>query len=251
MQLSLQIIESRHGSYAKTATTATPPMAQNQNVFSTPTQTWNLTWGNATDEEYGKAVQYDSQGNLYLAGQSNAVGEDPVVFITKISPNGEPLINQTYNFPLGAYVEDIWINSTDSLFVVGYLKNSTETDGFVLSVNGTTLNEEWRSIWAYNNAGIEDAITCVIGDANYLYVAGYSRGFSMGIKQSFATQMDYSGQFLANTTWTVTRDEVPTRIGLTHSGIMIGGSTMDSGNATLYSKIYLRFSQLEPIKRFF
>jgi len=190
-----------------------------QPLWIDPTLTWNTFLG-GNGYDYGTDIAVDANGNVYVAGWSNATWGSPVrafsgyfdAFAAKLDANG----NLTWNTFLGGsrYAEGygIAVDANGNVYVAGYSDGtwgspvrafSGNRDAYAakLDANGALT---WHTF--LGSSGNDDSIDIVVDANGNVYVAGYSnatwgapvRAFSGDI-DAFAAKLDSNGNLTWNT----------------------------------------------------
>ena len=247
------------------------PVSNNKLSINTSPEHFNLnfsTFIGGTNNELTRGSVTDSQGNIYITGQTfssdfptlnayNATyGGNGDVFVNKFSPNGT-LIFSTF---LGGSGSDsgnaITLGSTGNIFIAGttgsinfplvnayYNKLNGTNDAFIaeLDSTGNLVNSTY-----IGGTGAEDGLAIALDTSGNIYLAGDTLSSNFPIVNGNAT---YSGGSLYGDTFVATfntsgvlsystymggsGDDKVTGIGLdTNSNIYVGGYTTSSNFPT-------------------
>ena len=210
------------------------PYLGNRDAFAAKFDTngdliWNTFAGGATSQtKYGKSINVDASGNVYLAGYSNrdwgipltphATGTEYDAFVLKLDNDGNYLWNTFMGTPVNDYGIGISVDVGGNSHVVGYSFESWGTpvnphtgignnDGFLakFDTNGSPI---WHTfIGQCGNGGLDKGRGIAIDASNNVYVTGYSDdnwgkpviAHSGYYSDAFAAKFDSSGNRLWHT----------------------------------------------------
>ncbi len=137
---------------------------------------WNSTWGSIYND-YGAEVATDSQNYVYLVGSTDTTGSDICdIILSKYSINGQEMWVKTWGGNNDDRGNDIYIDASDNIYIVGFTKSLGDTDGDVVIINFDTMgNEIFNITWGgpeydYGMHIFEDSL------GNY-YVSGLTSSF--------------------------------------------------------------------------
>jgi len=115
---------------------------------SSPDLLWHQSW-DFGEEDSGKKVAVDSQGNIYIAGDYEASQNDADGFIVKYTPSGDMLWSSSWNGSIADRFFDIAIDSKDNIYAAGWMVNNSNDVCLVkYAPNGTQL---WNRTWGCLN----------------------------------------------------------------------------------------------------
>ena len=115
---------------------------------SSPDLLWHQSW-DFGEEDSGKKLAVDSQGNIYIAGDYEASQNDADGFIVKYTPSGDMLWSSSWNGSIADRFFDIAIDSKDNIYAAGWMVNNSNDVCLVkYAPNGTQL---WNRTWGCLN----------------------------------------------------------------------------------------------------
>ncbi len=137
---------------------------------------WNSTWGGIYDDT-GREVAADSQNNVYLVGYTDITGSDNCdIIISKYDINGQEEWVKTWGGGNDDKGEDIYIDDSDNIYVVGHTKSQGDTNGDVVIIKFDTMgNEIWNKTWG----GSQSDMGRYINEDSFgnFYIAGMTGSF--------------------------------------------------------------------------
>jgi hypothetical protein len=208
---------------------------------------WSTFVGGLSDE-YGRAIQTDASGNVYVTGYTyssdfpvssgfdTVAGSLPDGFVLKLNPAGSALVWSSF---LGGnssdYPQALAIDGAENVYVGGYTYSTDfptaggfdtviqYTDGFVTKINASGASLAWSSYLG--------------GSIDYDYVYGVAVDASGNV---YATGYTYASDFPTtpgafDTTWNGSYDAFVTKVNATGSSLgystFLGGTSSDYGYA--------------------
>jgi len=137
---------------------------------------WNASWGGIYDDANSE-VSTDSQNNVYLVGYTDPTGSGiSDIIISKYDINGQEEWVKTWGGNNDDKAYDIFIDSSDNIFIVGYTKSLGDSNGDLIIIKYDIMGNE---IWNKTCGGTQyDRGTKIIEDTlgNY-YVSGQTNSF--------------------------------------------------------------------------
>lgn len=163
---------------------------------------WSRVWGGTGKDDTAISVKLDSAGNIYVAGISNSDGysHGTGLFeqtLVKYNSAGTELWAIAWGDGSGQdYAEEVLIDSSDSIYVVGYTNSAGRSNGgndislLKYSPTGVKL---WAKTWG--GTGNEQVTGAALDSAGNVYVSGAtnSPNLSAGLDDQILVKFDPSG----------------------------------------------------------
>ena len=133
----------------------------------------NLQWvqrynGTGNNLDYGKDLKLDKQGNLYVTGMSYGIGQNADYVTIRYNPNGTQQWVQRYNGPGNGtdIPAALYVDPQNNVYTTGV----SDADFLTIRYNSAG-NQQW--VQRFDRLG-GDAATAITGDADQVYVTGWS-----------------------------------------------------------------------------
>ncbi|MEW6468092.1 MAG: SBBP repeat-containing protein [Bacteroidota bacterium] len=215
-------------------------------------QQWVMAYDGAGDNDYGKAMTLDNNGNVIVTGYSFLSGYWFDYATIKYSPSGTQLWATRYNHGANRYDEawDVVADTAGNIYVTGQSQalggNSAQPDYATVKYNPSGI-QQW--VARYSSTGNQDdrAFRIALDDQQQIYVTGYT---SAGLgNRNFATvKYDTAGvqQWILTYTAAGSGMDVPTAIALTPSGsiYVAGSSDLDTTSSVNEDYLVMRYALL-------
>jgi uncharacterized delta-60 repeat protein len=137
---------------------------------------WVARYSQGWSTNVGKAIAVDSDGNVYVAGNSPGFNDYYDLVTIKYNPFGQELWVARYDGPISGIdqVEGLVLDGNGSVYVTGYENGDGSSKDYVTIKYDTDGCEEWVAV--YNGPGnVQDiAYAITADDEGNVYVTGQS-----------------------------------------------------------------------------
>lgn len=166
------------------------------------TKVWNTTWGgNDTDGFHRMGISLDSDGNIYVVGETWSYGAGFVDFaIVKFYPNGTKAWNMTWG---GSSIDsgcDIKVDSDGNIYATGstisYGAGDWDLAVIKLYKNGT---KAWNVTWGGNFA--DTGFGIALDSYGNIYTTGDTINYGLGSGDFSIVKLYPNGTLAWNVTW--------------------------------------------------
>lgn len=152
-------------------------LAQSQTAW---TARFGGVWG-FTD--YGREIQMDQLGNIYIAGHSLVDAQQrAVITVVKYNPDG--VQQWFYHSPVNDNMEDFAVSSSGNLFLTGTRWNGSAFDMLTQELDSSG-NVAWTDIYNSPSNHWDYARAIAVDDNENVYITGYS--LTIGSNYDFLT----------------------------------------------------------------
>ncbi|MFW9940061.1 MAG: hypothetical protein ACFFFT_03410 [Candidatus Thorarchaeota archaeon] len=160
---------------------------------------WNFTWGGDYHES-SYAINYDSLGNVYIAGTTNYTftGNDDI-FLAKFNNSGHFQWNQTWGEDGNEEVWEIAIDSLNNIYMAGSIDSGYGQYKYLLVKYDNLGNYQWNRTCG----GIYGSDLCfgiALDSTENIYLVGSMHDFT-GIADICLVKFNSLGQYQWNRTW--------------------------------------------------
>lgn len=162
-------------------------------------QEWVATYnGPGGGEDKAWAIALDTDGNVYVTGQSTGVGTDIDFATVKYSPSGVQQWVARYNYADGNKdaANDIAVDAFGHIYVTGYsYVNSTEDNDYVTIRYDSNGNQKWVRLYNGHSSKSDMAQALAVDKAGSVYVTGYGYYSSTSNYDYITVKYDSTGTF--------------------------------------------------------
>ncbi len=143
---------------------------------------WQRTWGGASNENWAFGA-VDSQGFVYLAGQTLSYGVAGDVFLAKYNSTGTELWNRTWGGNQAESVGPVVIDASDKIYLAGETTSfGVGTDAVVIKYDGNG-NKIWNITWGGTNW--DSCSSLCLDENNTMYLVGSTNSYGQGGYDAF------------------------------------------------------------------
>jgi hypothetical protein len=216
---------------------------------------WNTFLGSASYGDDGHGVTADSNGNLYVVGNSSFSWGSPIrplanpdsldAFVAKLDGNGRLLWNTFLGSDGGSedYAEDVAADNAGGVYVTGTSKGGSwgspvrpydYYDAFVARLDADG-NLDWNTF--LGSSDWEDAVDVGLDGQGHIFIAGSSwgdwgpgaAGYHEGGADAYVAELDSGGNLLANAFRGSSDTDYGKGVALTAGGgIFLAGSSYET-----------------------
>jgi hypothetical protein len=195
---------------------------------------WAQIWGTNNSIDNGRTVAFDSNNNVYVAGETSGDFGDKDngtsgvnAFLTKLNSNGVIQWSKIVGSTGNDYIRAIGIDSNNNIYACGFTNGNLHgntlvgnSDAFLMKFNSAGTRQWTKTVSSDNG---DDAYGIAIDSNNNVYITGYTTGIldgtNAGIWDAFLRKYDSDGAIL----WTK-------QLGTTKDDRAFGASTDSSNN---------------------
>ena len=160
---------------------------------------WNVTWMGSTGNEEGYDVVTDNAGNVYMAGSTRSFsGGISSAFVTKYSPSGIQLWNNTWGEFTYSYGKGVAVDDNGNVYLTGYSNSYTADYDIFLAKYSSVGTSLWNDTCGWT--GYDKVSSISLNGTDQIFIAGNTDAFG-GFDDAFIIKYDSSGNNLWNTTW--------------------------------------------------
>jgi len=201
-------------------------------IQSSENDSWNTTWG-GSDIEHTYALAMDSNGNIYIAGETHSFyTRDYSIFLLKYSGSGEKLWYRVWGGNRKCYFHALTIDSSDNIYITGSTNFGwpTSTDMLLLKFSSSG-DLEWDIIWGGDSW--EKGYAVVSDSSNNVYVSGFTDSYGPGLTGIYLLKFNSAGDLLWEVTWGGDKADYARRLEIDASdNIYVLGETNSYGSGS-------------------
>jgi hypothetical protein len=161
---------------------------------------WSKTWGSAANlglnNEFGHDLTIDSEGNIYVTGYTEILGEEDFCLI-KFDSSGDIIWNETYGGVGDDRTYGIAVDSESNVYMVGQTNSFGSNNDIWLIKYNKTGHFQWNVTW---DSGVSDyGDDIIIHSDSSIFITGHS--YFGAYSEVCLISYDTNGNQLWNTTW--------------------------------------------------
>ncbi|HEY9641991.1 MAG TPA: SBBP repeat-containing protein [Coleofasciculaceae cyanobacterium] len=220
----------------------TPATAYVAKYNSAGQEIWLKEWS-GTGSSNATAVAIDKDGNVYIAGITNASLQGSLLsssfqggdaFVAKYNANGTKLWDQTIATPAQEYARSIAVDALGNVYITGNTDGTIPgqtsaggIDGFVAKYS-TTGTQLWAK--QFGTSGLDDSQGVAVSDTGYVFLTGGTTGgifgnTNAGGSDAWLAAFNSDGKLAGSTQIGTNQDDTAYGIAAAGSSVYVLGQT--------------------------
>ncbi|KKM75449.1 hypothetical protein LCGC14_1390130 [marine sediment metagenome] len=197
---------------------------------------WSRFWG-ADQYETGKSLIIDSNGYIYVGGETNSFGTgDYDLFLIKYNAFGDEIWNITIISAGNDGFQALALDSSNNIYILGYSFSGVfpniDQDTFLFKFNSSG-NLLWQTMWGGSDRDYGSDI--LIDSLDNIYIAGDTNSYGAGSSDVFIIKYNSNGTKLWESIWGGTDSEDCSKIAFdSEENLYITGGTRIGSYKSIY-----------------